>query len=306
MKILLTGASGFVGGALVEKLLLEKDDVKNFKGRLQYEEAVKKQVGGVDVVFNCAAVLPHHKKPESDYWDANVTGVENICKAALGANAKLVHVSTVGIFGAGPKIITESSKVRISDIYTKTKYEGDKIVQKYNQKGLKAVIIRPTIGYGPRDIRPGFIDLFRFVKKGLFVPVGNGENYLHTIYIDNLIDGLVLAMRKRGAIGEDFIIGDDPAPKMSDITSEIYKAVGRRYPSYYIPKSVAIVTAGMMEVGNKVGLPAPLNLRRVRFITESRRYSTAKARKVLGYRPKVCLEKGVKLTYKWYLQNKLI
>lgn len=324
MNIFVTGASGFIGGNLVEALIKKKHNVtilqrslkkklkfskkiKVVKGDIRNKEDLLKATKNIDIVFHLAAALPHHKLKDEEYWSTNVLGVENLIDSCIKNKVKkLVHVSTVGVYGTKKTTISEKSKINPTDTYSKTKHEGDRLVFKALSDGLRAVIIRPTIGYGPKDLRPGFKDLFIYSQKGLFLPVGNGENYLHTVYVGNLIQGMLLALRSSRAVGEDFIIGDKPAHKMKEIIRIIYKVQDKTPPPIYIPKTLAYTGAALFEVASRFNLPVPLNRRRVKFITDNRKYSIRKAERILKYNPAFSLEKGMKITHDWYQSQKII
>ncbi len=316
MKAFVTGATGFIGTNLTERLLKdnwqvkvlirdekklrlpEHKNLKLIKGSLTDQESLDKGSVGVDVVFNLAAGLPYHQLPQEKYIQANVTGVENLLKSSDKAKInRLVHVSTVGIYGSSfTGVIDEQSKINATDIYTETKYKGEQYIRDFAKKtGLKFVIIRPTIGYGPYDTRPGFLDLFKFIKKRLFFLVGKGDNFFHTIYVENLIDALVLAATKKEAIGEDFIIGDEICPTMKELAKTIAKCEGVSLNPFYLPRWFAFFLAKLPKV--------PLTSQRVTFITENRKYSIQKAKKVLGYKPSCNLEEGIRRTYDWYRER---
>ena len=323
MKVLVTGATGFVGRALVDRLLkerwrvaalvrrgsnfegLKRKGVKLFFGDVSNPDSVKGAVKGVDIIVNSAAALPYHNLPDKKYWEANVYGVKNVIQAAkISGIKRLVHISTVGIYGATSRRgASERSKTELSGVYSRTKFEGEKIVWKYIKEGFPATIIRPTIAYGPGDIRPGFLNLFVFIKKGMFVPVGKGDNFFHTIYVGNLVDALMLAATKDAAIGEDFIIGDDPCPTMKELVEVIAKVQGKRLPNFYLPRWIAFASGIFFDFINKAGLPVPLTTKRVKFITENKKFKINKAKKVLGYKPRVGLEQGVRATRDWYRER---
>ena len=324
-KILVTGATGFIGSNLVKVLRDKKYKViaaiRSEKKKqllpknvgyialdLMDKDGLSKAVSVVDTVFNVAATLPYHQLRDQDYINSNVLGVSNIIDACLNYNAKLVHISTVGVFGdtsvAG---YDETAPIKTTDIYSRTKREGDLLIYKaIRDKKLKATIIRPTIGYGPGDIRPGFINLFRLIKRGLFIPVGKGENFFHTIYIENLIAALILAGSKKEALGEDFIIGDDPCPRMSELINIIAAEEGVKLPSFYIPGNLAYTIGLVGNLAKKVGFSLPLTTQRVKFITQNKRFKIERAKKVLGYSPQFDLRAGVAKTYAWYTKNKYI
>lgn len=323
MEVLVTGATGFVGGALVDRLLkqrwqvtafvrrgskivsLKRKNVKLVFGDITDSTSVKKAVKGIDVVFNSAAALPHHKLADSSYWKVNVDGVKNVMEAAKTWGVKrVVHISTVGIFGATSRRgVGEKARPKLSDIYSITKLEGEKIAWKYVREGLPVVIIRPTIAYGPGDTRPGFLDLFVLIKKGMFISIGKGNNFFHTIYLENLVDALMLAAVRKSAVGQDFIIGDEPCPTMGQIVETIAKVQGKKLPGFYLPKRLALMTGLVFDLAQKFGLPAPLNSRRVKFITEEKKFRIEKAKRVLGYRAKISLDDGIEKTYDWYRKN---
>lgn len=320
MIAFITGATGFIGSNLIEALKKDNwdiriltrekvvvvEDVEVIYGDITDKNVIESAVNGVDIVFNLAAILPHQRKTKNEYFKVNVGGVKNIIEACLKYKVKrLVHVSTVGIYGSpDSKVVNERSPRKLSDYYSESKAKAEDLIFNYMRiYKLKATIIRPTIAFGPHDKRPGFSNLFKLVHKRIFIPVGDGKNYLHTIYVKNLVDALILAATSKNALGEDFIIGDDPCPTIGKIIKEIYQAEGIRAPRVYLPIFFARVIAKIFDIITKLGLPAPLNSRRLAFITENRRYSIDKAKKVLGFKPRVGLSEAIEQTHRWYSQN---
>ncbi|MEK7526567.1 MAG: SDR family NAD(P)-dependent oxidoreductase [Patescibacteria group bacterium] len=312
-NVLVTGATGFIGSNLVDRLVaadikvkalvrdannigkLNRKKVEIVEGDLTNYDSLDPVLDKVDVIFNLAAGLPHHHLSGEQYKKTNIIGLENLIKKAIEKKVgKVIHVSTVGVYGTNANNVDESFKPKPSDVYSRSKLAGERVVQKYKNK-IAVVIVRPTIAYGPGDTRPGFLNLFKLIKKGMFVPVGRGSNYFHTIYIDNLIDGLLLVATNKQAIGQDFIIGDDPCPTMKEILSLMYILLGKKMPRVYIPKSLVVF-----------GIPVVLNKRRVNFLTADKKYKIDKAKRILGYNPKVDLTAGLQATLKWYIKKGLI
>lgn len=323
-RALVTGATGFIGSNLVKRLLREGWKVKALvrakssfsaikkwgadisTGDITNSKLVEEATEKVDVLFNCAAALPYHRLPNRDYWEVNVKGVDNILKACYKSEVKrMVHISTVGIYGkTGEVVLDEKALPKPNDIYSKTKFEGEKLIWGEIKRGhLYITIIRPTIGYGPGDTRPGFLNLFKLIKKKLFIPIGDGKNFFHTIYIDNLVDALILAATKKEAVGEDFIIGDEPCSTMGQIIHEIARIENTSIPPFYIPDSIAFCLGIFFDLCGVLGLPAPLNSRRIKFMIENKKFSIDKARRILGYKPNVNLEEGLRRTNAWYKAN---
>jgi len=310
--ILVTGATGFVGGNLVDRLLKEKAKVrilvrrgnnkfsKNRKVKMFISDitdptTLVRAMKKVDIVYHVAAALPYHNLSKEKYWEINVLGTDSLIKEAIKNKVKkFIHVSTVGIYGDKALDVDEKTKFSPMGNYSTSKLEGEEIVRKYKNK-IGVVIIRPTLAYGPGDTRPVFFRLFKLVKKGVYFPIGSGKNYFHTLYIANLIDALILSAVRKEAIGEDFIIGDDPCPRFIDIEKIIFKVIGRKFPHFYFPKEIIVIP--FIFIG-KVG--------QISFITNEKKYKIAKAKKILGYKASVSIEDGLKQTYKWYKKEKLI
>lgn len=325
MKALVTGATGFIGSNLVDQLIKERYDIKvlvrpsssdkisaskNIKviiGDLSDLTKIKNDIKDVDIVFNAAGALPHHHLSEKQYWETNVNGVKNLLEVYKGSGIKrFIHISTTGIYRS-TVMANENSALHLDTVYTKSKAAGEKLVLKYfNDYDLPVTIIRPTIAYGPGDKRPGFFNLFPLIKKRLFIPVGKGNNFFHTVYIGNLIEALLLAAIKKEAIGEDFIIGDDPCPRMKQIIETIARVEEVKVWQLYLPIPLALLVGKFFDITKEIGVPPILNSQRVKFITEEKRYNINKAKKVLKYKSLVNLEEGIRKTYSWYMKNNFI
>jgi nucleoside-diphosphate-sugar epimerase len=218
MKALVTGGTGFTGSHLVRRLLDEGHQVRvldNQKG-LFYDELAKRgaemmlgtitdakltdaAVGDCEVVFHLAAAFRQLNVPDQYYWDVNVEGTRNLLNASLShGTRKFIYCSTQGVHGhvKNPPG-DERSPIEPEDYYQETKYEGEKVVNEFVQKGLDAMTIRPTAIYGPGD-PARFLHLFRLARKGRFIMAGNGKTTYHPAHITNLVDSFMLAARVDG------------------------------------------------------------------------------------------------------------
>lgn len=312
MIILVTGATGFIGGAVVKKLLQDRYKVRILvrckkglkmskkveicEGDLRDYKSIEKAVSNVSVVINCAAILPHHKLDVKDYWDINALGVQNIVNACISSKVnRLIHISTVGIYGPTlNKNISEKSKPSPEDVYAKSKLEAEKFINK-SSFNTSSVIIRPTIAYGPGDVRPVFLRLFKMTKSGINIVIGGGGNYFHTVYIDNLVNVIIKTIHLKTVSGKDFIVGDVVCPTMIDIQKEIISVQNRRCFKVCVPKNIAVIVGKIFNIEKTV-----------RFVSENRKYNINKLKKYFDIKSNIGISIGIKRTYNWYKKNNLI
>ncbi|MBI5669321.1 MAG: NAD-dependent epimerase/dehydratase family protein [Chloroflexi bacterium] len=316
---LVTGASGFTGSNLARKLAacgysvralvrrssrldaLQGAAVEVVYGDLADETLPDGLMRGVDVVYNIAAMY-RHEGAASDFYDVNARAVERLLCAALDAGvSRFVHCSTVGVLGniENPPA-NETAPYRPGDWYQKSKLEGEKIVLAFGQQhGLPVSVVRPAAIYGPGDTR--FLKLFKGIDRGLFVILGSGEVYYHYVYIDDLVQGFLLAGEKEAAVGEVFIIAGEQYVTINQLTAMIAEALGRPTPRLHIPLAPVMLAARVCRAMCKpLGIEPPLYPRRLDFFRKHRAFDITKARTVLGYHPMVDLRTGLRQTADWY------
>jgi nucleoside-diphosphate-sugar epimerase len=324
MKILVTGGTGFTGSHLVRRLLDQDHRVTviDYQKGLFYEELKSKgatiELGGIldrdlidrtmrgcEVVHHLAAAFRQLDVPNKYYWDVNVEGTRFLLDAALRHGVRrFVYCSTQGVHGhiTNPPG-NEESPIAPEDYYQYTKYEGEKVVQQYLDKGLDAVTIRPTAIYGPGD--PGrFLILFRLVKRGTFLMFGNGHTFYHPVYIDNLIDAFELAAATEGIRGSTYIIGDERYYTLNELVRQVGKAISINVRIRHLPFWPLWLAAFATEMACKpLRIAPPLFRRRVDWFRQVRAFSIDKAKKELGYQPKIGLEEGLARTGRWYREH---
>lgn len=327
MRVLVTGGTGFTGSHLVKRLLDKGHEVSvldNQKG-LFYEELtdagakielatitdkslVDRMVKGQEVIHHLAAAFRQLNVPQSYYWSVNVDGTRLLLDAAHRFQVRrFVYCSTQGVHGhiKNPPG-DERSPIAPEDYYQSTKYEGEKVVQEYFNKGLDAVTLRPTAIYGPGDPER-FLMLFRMVKRRSFLMFGDGETFYHPVYIDNLVDAFEQAAGNEGVSGKTYIIGDERYYSLNDLVRHVASAMGISVEIRHFPFWPLWAAAWVCEMACRpLHLVPPLFRRRVDWFRQVRAFSIDKAKRELCYRPKIDLSLGLQRTAHWYAEHHYI
>jgi len=323
--VLVTGATGFTGGKLARELaarglcvralvrpggLTEGLHHKNIElvwGQLTSAVDVVRAAEGVETIYHIAAAYRTAKQPDSYYFDVNVGGTEHVLAAAQRHGvARVVHCSTVGVHGHVRQMVAdETTPFNPGDVYQESKLAGEKLVWEGIASGVPATIVRPTPIYGPGDTR--LLKLFRLTRNGTFWIFGRGEVHYHLVYIDDLVNGLLLAGEAPAALGEAFIIAGPQSTSLNELAQLVANAVGVKAPRGRLPLWPLMMAAGACEeVCRTLRIEPPLHRRRADFFVKHRSFSIEKARRVLGYQPVVGLEEGLWLTAQWYASKGLI
>jgi nucleoside-diphosphate-sugar epimerase len=320
LRIALTGGTGYTGGRLLERLRGRGDEVSALarpgarrpdaagvrwvEGDLGSREALARLVEGAAAVVHVAAVYRTAGHPDAYYRDVNVGGTERLLEAAARAGARrFVHTSTVGVHGdVRHPPADESAPFEPGDVYQETKAEGETLARRRGPElGLPVVVVRPGAIYGPGETR--LLKLFRAIARGRYAVVGSGRPHYHPVYIDDLVEGYLLALDHPAAPGEAFIVAGPRSVSQADLAATIARHTGGRVLPFRVPAAPIQFAGDLVEaIAVPLGLEPPLHRRRVDFWTKNRAFSIEKARRRLGYAPKVDVEEGVARTAAWYRQ----
>lgn len=318
--VALTGATGYTGGRLLSALLqkglavralartregaarLVEKGASVVEGNLLDRKSVTTLVEGVEAVVHVAAVYREAGHPQSYYRDVNVGGTEALLEAAAKSGvARFVHTSTVGVYGhiANPPA-DEASPFAPGDIYQETKAEAEALALRFHrERALPVCVVRPGAIYGPGETR--FLKLFRAIERGRYAIVGSGKPYYHLVYIDDLVEGYWLALNHPEAVGEAFILAGPRYVSQTELAGLIAVATGGRVLPFKVPALPLQLAGSILEaLLSPLGIEPPLHRRRVDFWTKSRAFSIEKARRKLGYNPRVDLEEGFAKTVASY------
>ncbi|MFN8179065.1 MAG: NAD-dependent epimerase/dehydratase family protein [bacterium] len=316
-----TGASGFLGAHVVRRLLdlgrsvrvLVRSDAQRAKlptgaidvvvGDLRDESSMAGLCRDADVVFHLGTTMAFGLT-DSDLRDVNVGGTERVIQLAIADQVpRFVLVSSGGVhhnpFG---EPLDEASTCAPENVYLESKLEAEAIARRlYRSDPGRLTIVRPSLVYGPGDWRR--VKLWRAVARGYFVMVGPGTTFIHPVYCEDLVDGLLLAAGDRGR-GETFLLGGPQALTLRAFVNEIAHAAGRSLLPLRIPARPVQLAAALCEsVCRPFGLSPPLSARRLSFFLKHRRYDIRKARAMLGYDPPTGVADGVRRTLSWYRER---
>jgi nucleoside-diphosphate-sugar epimerase len=321
MNVLVTGGTGFTGKALVRRLLDEGHSVTalDYKEGLKTQElrdwgatvvigsvtdkaVVEQAVQGVDIVQHMAAAFRELDVPESYYDEVNVGGTETVLEAAKQAGVKrFIYTSTCGVHGnVDNPPGGEDAPIQPADYYQHTKYLAEPIVLEANSPEMPCVILRPAAIYGPGDPERFFM-IFKRVASGKFPMFGKGKTLYHPLYIDNLVDALMLAMEPGKGDGEAYLIADEEYVEIEDLVKRTGKALGVDVQIPHYPVMPLVIAGHICEkICKPFHVTPPIFPRRVDWYRQNRAFKIDKAKRDLGYVPAVDLDEGLRRTAEWY------
>jgi nucleoside-diphosphate-sugar epimerase len=253
--------------------------------------------------------LGRYGVPESAYFRLHVDGTCALLRACAAPSAsradlkRFVYCSSPGMLGpVGPSDLPrdETSAHHPTGVYERSKSEAEKAALPLAAAlGVPLVVARPEFVYGPGDQH--VLGLFQAVRRRRFFYIGSGENLCHPSYVDDVVAGLIACSSERAqTLGAYHICGPRPVT-WKEFATAIAGALGVPSPTLHLPVSLARVGAWSAErVADLIGIEPPLSLEGVRFFTESRAFSIAKAARELGWTPKVDVEEGARRAVQWY------
>ncbi|MGN6392918.1 MAG: NAD-dependent epimerase/dehydratase family protein [Gemmatimonadales bacterium] len=321
MRILVTGGTGFTGTALVERLCQDGHSVValDYKeglacdalrrlgaevviGSVTDRAAVERSMRGVEFVFHLAAAFRELNVPNSYYDEVNVGGTRVVLEAARQAGVrKFVYCSTCGVHGnIDHPPAEEDAPIQPADYYQRTKYEAEPLVKEFGGRGMETVILRPAAIYGPGDPERFFL-IFKRVAKGSFPMFGSGRTLYHPLYIDNLVDAFLLCMPARAGAGREYLIADEQYYPIEEIVRAVARALGVPVRIRHYPVLPVVMAGHVCEtVCKPFGVTPPIFPRRVDWYRQNRAFDISRAKRELGYQPRVGLEEGLRRTGEWY------
>ena len=307
---LVTGAAGFIGGRVAQRMagsgrrivaldlpdrsfdhLAGHYDMDVRKADITRPADLSRALGGVrpSAVIHCAALMGGWG-PLSEYRRVNVEGTRHVAAWSVSAGARLfVYISSVSVHGMpDARGIDETAPMASIGLpYGDSKIEAEALVRSLHQGGLPSIILRPGDVFGPRA-GEWVVKLVESMRAGRMIRIAGGRGLINTTYVDNLVDAIEAAIVRPAAAGRDYIITDGAPVSWNDYLRALARAAGCRPPRVSIPAAIAWPLVLVMESAGRIaGRRPPLSRMGLRLLTARCTYSIERARRELGWEPRV-------------------
>ena len=278
-------------------------------GDIRGPGAWQDEMAGCDLVIHTAAIVSNAATADAS-WELNVQGTRRALDGAVAAGARrFVHISLVRAFSdlGFPDGVDERHPIRTDgNPYVDTKVASEQVVLQSHSAGeVPVTVLRPGDVYGPGS-RPWTILPVEAIRAGQFVLPAMGRGIFSPVYVENLLDGVVLAAASPQAAGQVFTLSDGVAVTCRALFAHYYRMLDRRGP-LCLPTPVVVALARGASASARVRhRETEVNATTVRYFTRTGTYSIEKARRVLGYEPAIDLTEGMARTEAWLREQELI
>ena len=328
-KIIIIGATGFIGKNLLAKLVVDKsetkclvrkkseligplfDQVELIEGDITDKQSLKNLVELGDTVYYLAGAVGKHSPNE--YYKINIAGLENVIEYCRGRVNKFVYFSSASAVGDSSGVIDETTDCQPRTDYGKTKLQAESILLNFYQKEkFPVVIIRPPIVYGPYDLNESrdlsMIKLIKYVRAKKFFLVGPGGGSRRSIcFVGNLIQGAMVAAENKKTSGQIYFLADPAVYDLLDLAKIIAKEENilfqEKHHSNFFVQFLALASETSAQIR---GIFPQFNRRVASAMTRDLFCSIKKAQDDFNYEPAFSTEQAIKITMAWYRVNNII
>ncbi|WP_395490616.1 NAD-dependent epimerase/dehydratase family protein [Cedecea davisae] len=291
-KVLLIGASGFVGTRLLETTLsdfaihnLDKQQSHFYPeittlGDVRDQETLDKALSGYDTVVLLAAEHRDDVSPTSLYYDVNVQGTRNVL-AAMEKNCvkNIIFTSSVAVYGLNKTNPDETHPHDPFNHYGKSKWQAEEVLREWHQNSpgdRSLTIIRPTVIFGERN-RGNVYNLLKQIASGKFAMVGAGNNYKSMAYVGNIVEFIKYKLANVQVGYEVYNYVDKPDLNMNQLVSEVEKSLNKKIPSVHLPYSLGMLGGFCFDMLSKVtGKKYPISAVRVKKFCATTQFDASK------------------------------
>ncbi|MGP0592754.1 NAD-dependent epimerase/dehydratase family protein [Nitrospira sp. T9] len=325
MKVLITGAAGFVGSYLAESLLRDGHAVRGFvrptkdtsvlerlgvevaRGDLVDPTSVERALQGCNQVYHLAALTSRQKPSRKEAMEVNCEGTRHVVRAALKAGvSRMVYSSTAGVYGMISKApVDEASPVNPDSPYQEAKVAGEALVLTAHRDHQFPVVIARFPGLLGRGSM-SWVPLFQAIGTGKFRIIGSGRNHTHTGHVLDIVDGLRRCGEAPNIEGQCYLLAGKSATRIDEFVELIAKELRVSTSSMRLPDFPYRVFHGLSCLSYRLfGGTLPRANDYELFISD-KVLSLEKAKRELGFEPKIPIEQGIRETLQWYREQGLI
>jgi nucleoside-diphosphate-sugar epimerase len=322
VAVLVTGASGFLGGRLTEMLAERGEPVRVLarassdlrhlshlqiqivRGDLGDAAALAEAMRGVRVVYHCAACSTDWAAP-STYVSANVAGTQNVLDAALRAGSveRFLHVSTTDVYGYPRVPCDESAPMRDVGLpYNRTKIQAEEAVWRtHREDRLPVTVVRPATIYGPRG-KDFVVEIATLLRQGMMMLIGGGRARGGFSYVDNVATAMMAAAASPNALGHAYNLCDETGLTWREYTDALADALGYKRAWLALPFSAAVALGAAMEFPYRLlnASKRPLLTRHAAYLLgREQEFPAARAREDFGFEPRVSFAEGLARSAEW-------
>ena len=315
-RVLVTGATGFVGSSLSERLLSEGCDVRGTFLHFESPSALvagvnpvpveplgpdtpwSHAVAGIDTVIHLAARVhmmdDQAADPLTEFRLVNTEGTKRLAQEAVKAGVKrLVFISSIKVNGEESSVpYTDDAMAQPTDPYGISKWEAEQSLRQIEaETGLEVVIVRPTLVYGP-GVKANFLNMLKIVSRGIPLPLASIANKRSMIYVGNLVDALMACSAHPAAAGQAFLVSDGEDVSTPELIRRTARALG--VPVRLFPMPLPL----MRVAGALTGKSAAVNR-----LVGSLTVDSSKIRRDLGWMPPYTMAEGLRATADWFLKS---
>ena len=317
-KILITGANGFIGGSLMRYYQNHGQDVVGVdligngndivEGDVSQPNTISQQLQECDVIIHTAALVSNAMQ-DSDMWQVNVLATRNLIQAAKEHKVRrFVQISSIVAYGNSAEgELDETHPVHADGgSYVLTKLASEHVVlSEQANDDIEVVIIRPGDAYGPGS-RPWIIAPLEAIAKNQFMLPEKGEGFFRPIYIDDLVRGIAMASKHPDADGEIFNLSCEGYMFTKDYFTPHYQWLGKKRPLVVSTNLALKISALASKLANLMGNLNEASPSTVKQLSTKSWFSIKKAEHVLGWRPEISFEEGMKMTHEWARKKGLV
>jgi nucleoside-diphosphate-sugar epimerase len=322
MNVLVTGASGFLGGVLARRLVEQGDTVRVLvretsnlthllplaidivTGCLEDRRSLDEAVEKAETIYHCAAVSTDWA-PWKRFYSANVQGVENLLDAAVAAGVvkRFLHVSTTDVYGYPHKACDESHP--LTDVglpYNRSKVRGEHAVWRCSKEtGLPVTVIRPVTIYGPRG-KDFVVEIANLLINKEIVYINKGRSHSGLLYVHNAVDAIIEASRSRVTIGQAYNLRDESDETWADYVGGLAERLGVSDAKLSLPAGVALFCAWGLEKAYglfRVHKRPLLTRHAVYLLCRDQGFAIHKAKRDLGFTSVISFDEAMARTMRW-------